>query len=176
MDWPTPRDKSRGPVAIGVTGHRQFACTPSIEEEIGRALSEACERFGATRMVLYSALAEGADRLVAQRVLSSEEGQLVAVLPFDRNEYMEDFRSGESRIEFRDLLERARSIVVMERVGSRDAGYTAAGDYILDCSDVVIALWDGKEEAGEGGTAATVKAARRRGLPLIWLKVSRNRE
>jgi hypothetical protein len=163
-------------VAIGVTGHRQFVDTSSIRMDIDRALIEACERFGATSIVLYSALAEGADRLVAERALLHDAARLVAVLPFERNEYMKDFISHESRNEFRRLLDRARSIVELEITEGRDAGYTAAGDYILECSDVLIALWDGKEGAGEGGTASIVKAARGLGVPLIWLRVSRTSE
>lgn len=168
------RHESGGPVAIGVTGHRRFVHTPSIQKEVDRALSEACDRFGSTSIILYSSLAEGADRLVAERALRHDAAQLIAVLPFDRNEYMKDFQSHESRAEFRRLLDRARRVVELELKEERDKGYAAAGDYILDCSDVLIALWDGREGAGEGGTAAVVRAARERGLALIWLRVSRD--
>lgn len=168
------RRKHGGPVAIGVTGHRRFVRTPSIHTEVDRALSEACERFASTGIILYSALAEGADRLVAERALQRDSAQLIAVLPFDRNEYVKDFHSHESRAEFWSLLDRAHRVVELELQDGRDRGYAAAGDYILDCSDVVIALWDGREGAGEGGTATVVQAARERGIPLIWLRVSRD--
>jgi hypothetical protein len=58
-------------------------------------------------LVVLSALAEGADRLVAQRVLTRANARLIVPLPLARDEYMQDFESDESKREFLDLLARA---------------------------------------------------------------------
>lgn len=38
-----------------------------------------------------------------------------------------------------------------------------------------IAVWDGQEAQGQGGTAAIVAQARQRGLPLAWIRAGNRR-
>jgi len=40
---------------------------------------------------------------------------------------------------------------------------------MVDVSDVIIAVWDGNEARGLGGTADVVELTRRREMPLIWI-------
>ena len=61
-------------LVVGVTGHRVLAEVGRIRSAIAAALAALEGRFLNHRLVALSALAEGADRLVAERVLAREGG------------------------------------------------------------------------------------------------------
>ena len=64
------------------------------------------QRYPHTPLVLLSALAEGADRLVA-RVGLAAGARLIAVLPMPRSLYEIDFKSPVSLEEFAKLVQQA---------------------------------------------------------------------
>jgi hypothetical protein len=162
-------------LVIGVTGHRKLAdrrelaakIDAILDEIAGRASGERVAEPGSTgdqatqlRLVVLSPLAEGADRLVAKRVLAREGAELEAVLPMDEDDYEADFTDPASRAEFRSLLARARTIHRLPRASNREEAYAAVGRYVVDHCDVLAALWDGKPSEGPGGTADVVRYAR----------------
>ena len=62
-------------------------------------------------LVVLSALAEGADRLVAQAVLGGPfHGHLEAILPLEVADYSQDFSTPQSVADFQQLLARADTI------------------------------------------------------------------
>jgi hypothetical protein len=95
--------------------------------------------------------------------------RLVAVLPLPRYDYMADFESVDSKAEFFRLLDRADQVVEMPERLSREEAYAAAGDEILERSDVLLAIWDGQGAQGEGGTGEVVARARARHMPIAWV-------
>jgi hypothetical protein len=161
--------------AIGVTGHRVLADLQKIESGVDEAIRRVQELFPSRRLQVISALAEGADRLVAYRVLQRPGSCLIVPLPMPTAEYIMDFRTPESRSDFLGLLARAKEIVELPIADSREDAYEAVGYYVLDHSDVLIAVWDGQGSQGRGGTGAIVAAARRRNLPVAWIHAG-NRE
>src|SRR5258708_32929211 len=52
---------------------------------------------------------------------------------------------------------------------SAPPAYLAAGKLIVELRDVLVAVWDGQQAAGKGGTAAIVALALAAGRPVIWL-------
>jgi hypothetical protein len=154
---------------IGVTGHRILAEPEKIEAGVEEALHRIEEAFLSEPMTVISALAEGADRIVARLVLDRPGARLIAPLPLAKEDYITDFKSLESRAEFLSLLERAERVVEMDRVATRDEAYEVVGDYVLQHSDVLIVVWDGRDAQGRGGTGAVVGRARQRGLPIAWV-------
>jgi hypothetical protein len=129
---------------------------------------------GETRdLVVVSALAEGADRLVAQECLCRDGATLAAVLPLPVDEYSKDFITDASRREFADLLAAATSVQFAEAMPTRDQAYERAGQMMVEQSDVVIALWDGLAGAGRGGTADTVAYAHAHDVPVIRIESRR---
>jgi len=120
-----------------------------------------------------SSLAEGADRLVVRRVLSRPGARLVAVLPLSKLDYMADFESQQSREEFVALLNEAETVIEMPVADSRSGTYEQAGRYVVEHSDVLVAVWDGLPARGRGGTAEIVEWARSLGKPVyrVWTEV-----
>jgi hypothetical protein len=173
---------------LGVTGHRKLpvADMALLDKTVGKILDaidatmitfandRTLHRFyQKTKPVLrvISPLATGADRLVAHQAVA-RQWLLSVPLPFPQQEYENDFP--ESVDEFRSLLARAKAIgEVVELDGRREAegaAYFEAGHFVLRHSDVLIAVWDGLEAAGEGGTGEIVETALRLGLPVIHIQ------
>jgi len=162
-------EKERDEVAIGVTGHRFLAEIDRITAGTDEALRRVEEAFPGKSLVLLSSLAEGADRLVAHRALAHPQTHLIVPLPLPESDYMEDFESSESEETFLSLLDRADKVIELPPAPTRNQTYAAVGRYVLDHCDVLIAIWDGQEAQGQGGTAEIVALARQRGLPLAWV-------
>jgi len=161
---------------VGVTGHR----TLSNELAILSAVREALTRLKSlvptstttpVALVVVSALAEGADRLVAREALSENGACLEVVLPMPEADYLTDFQSEASRDEFRHLLRRASETSnPPPGFKTREEAYEWAGRQVVDRSDAVIGLWDGEPSRGRGGTAEVLAYAEDRGVPLVWVK------
>ena len=167
-------------IVVGVTGHRRIAdegrLAAAVDAVLDTIVLRAVEGMAASQnetppqLSVLSPLAEGADRLVAERVLQHEGGELEAVLPMDEAEYEADFATGASKSQFRSLLARARSVHRLPRSSSRAEAYAAAGRYVVDHCEVLIAVWDGNPGEGPGGTAEIVRYARQRRRALAWIR------
>jgi hypothetical protein len=161
--------RATGELRIGVTGHRVLAERERVAAGVDATLARIEGRFPGRALVVVSALAEGADRLVAEAVLRRPGARLCAVLPLPAPDYLADFASPESRDEFLRLLARADEVVELPARVSRAEAYAAANDQMLDGIDVLVAVWDGKVAQGEAGTAEVVARARARRLPIAWV-------
>lgn len=126
-----------------------------------------------------SPLAEGTDRLFADQALDLEF-ELLCVMPFAQTEFEKDFSSDnalehDSLNRFHDLLSRAEKvskIICIELDGKREnegAAYGATGDFILNKSDILVAVWDGEYKGLAGGTEETLKKAQDKRVPVIWI-------
>jgi hypothetical protein len=156
-----------------VSGHRHLANIESVITGVDEALQNIKAAFGGDHMTIISPLAEGADRVVVWRAMAEYQVRLVVPLPLELSNYMDDFNSISSKTEFVTLLEQADEVFELPAAESREACYLAAGMYILNTSDVLIAIWDGLEARGPGGTGDIVQKARRRDMPLVWIQTER---
>ena len=93
----------------------------------------------------------------------------MAVLPLEKYDYLSDFGTSESKDEFLRLLAGANTIVELPPQADRERGYEAAGVFIREQADVLLAVWDGQDGQGSGGTADMVADAREGGLPIAWV-------
>lgn len=153
---------------IGVTGHRFLAEVDRIKAGVDQALRRIEQAFPGPINV-WSSAAEGADRLVAFQVLVRPDSRLIVALPLPKEDYMSDFESTQSRIEFLDLLDSAYEVIQLQPAASRREAYAAAYKHILDNAEVLVAVWDGKAPQGEGGTGDIVRRARDRAMPIAWI-------
>lgn len=164
-----------GELWVGVTGHRALARPDEVAAEVDAVLDRLAG--GGQAIVAVTGLAEGADRLVAQRVLARPGGRLVALLPFAPVDYIADFADPGSVQEFTDLLAAADEQEVITGSPSddwtREAAYERAGHAMLDRCDVLLALWDGQPGRGRGGTADMVFEAGLIGKPVEVVTVER---
>jgi hypothetical protein len=126
---------------VGVTGHRFI---DQHDEALLTAVGEALDRIerhcrkGTTatpvNLTVVSALAEGADRIVARAAIG-RGAILEVVLPLPLDDYLTDFESEKSRSEFcRLLVDHASAITELPAAGGRDAAYERAGQAIVDRS------------------------------------------
>lgn len=166
---------------IGVTGHRELADPDALRAAIRKALRGLIELLpvapaaGLTPVVV-SALAEGADRLVAEEILADPAARLEVPLPLSPADYEEDFKTEASKDEFRRLLTRASAIWPAPAAEDRNEAYEQAGRYMVDRCDALIALWDGEDPRGQGGTAEIVAYAQEKGVPIAWVNTRGNPE
>lgn len=156
-------------LAIGVSGHRWATESLDLLNSIDEVLERIAQSYSYKELTLISPLAEGADRIVAMRVLSLPGTRLFALLPFPIKEYLKDFSSKESEQEFQALFHQAEQVKELPGGPDREEAYVALGRVLLDQSDLLIAVWDGKPSNGRGGTEEVVQMARERGLPLAWI-------
>lgn len=158
-----------GTIVLGVTGHRVLPGGEGLAAEVDGAIDDLA---GERTVHLLTSLAEGADRLVAHRVLARTGGTIEAILPLERHDYEDDFADDASRHEFHELLGRAEATEVVSGP-TRTAAYEAAGFAVVDRSEALLALWDGQPARGEGGTAHVVARARDLGHPVRVVAVAR---
>lgn len=159
-------------VRIGVTGHRDLDDLDALAPAIASRLECVRHWFEPTETTpvaytVVSALAEGADRLIAKTVLETfDDAQLEVVLPLDPEEYREDFAGPASVAEFDSSLGVAVTVVQVPAAGERVAAYELAGQTVVDSSDLVLAICDHQPSKGRGGTAEIVTHARMQGVPV----------
>ena len=166
-------------IRIGVTGHRNLEGSAALAEIPARVRALVPDTSATpVRVGVVSALAEGADRLVVDEVFHhaarhGEEARLEAVLPFERDRYvdLQEF-SEDAKAEFDRWLDRAASVTELGGAWepqSRDRAYAAASQQVVARCDVLVALWDGQPSGGPGGTAETLLFAAEIGKPCIWV-------
>jgi hypothetical protein len=177
---------NRLPLVIGVTGHRDLrdADVLRLEQEVAAVIAglrrDYLEGDQDTPIIVLSALAEGADRLVA-RVALKAGARLIAPLPMPLEEYRRDFEPGlkpGNMAEFDELFAQAIAAPVMPLRGTsleavrtdrakRAEQYRAVGIFITQHCHVLLALWDGDAANPAAGGSAEVVGFKRDGIPLF---------
>lgn len=145
---------------VGITGHQKIP-TEALDY-VTRGISD-CLQHVARPVVGYSSLALGADQLFARTVLDLG-GDLIAVIPCHGYETM--FQS-EDLLAYNSLLARSTAVTTLDYPAPSEDAYMAAGEMVIESSDVIIAVWDGKPAAGLGGTGDAVAHARAIGKQVI---------
>ncbi|RBM04962.1 hypothetical protein [Novacetimonas cocois] len=160
------------PITVGVTGHRNLSDPDKVREILIGQMEAIRYRFPNSPLRALSALAAGADCLFADVALSLG-WELHAVLPLEIDDYLHDFTEPDKAI-FKDLLDKAQTCQVIPTVipGSeaqveyplkegpdriyRDLQYASVGIHIAQRSHIMVAMWNGKQPNGLGGTAQIV--------------------
>jgi len=154
---------------VGVTAHRDLVESEEsgLEDRVRAFFSGLQREYPDLPLRLLSPLAEGGDQLVA-RVALSMDIPLIAVLPMSRRDYEADFKSEEALSSFRSLLTGARQVIELPAASggppavdaparARQTQYAQVGVFISEHSQVLLALWDGKEGEEFGGTGQVVR-------------------
>jgi hypothetical protein len=175
---------------VGITGHRAAVLTAPLVRTLRpvvytvfRQLREAtlkirdsedafCSSTEA-RLLLHTPLAAGADQIAAMCARSS--GYFVrALLPFEPTEYRKDFALGEELDNFEQALGAADEIVALPgRRSDLEGAYVLVGESLVQMADILIAIWDGEQGRGLGGTAHVVELALQSSVPVIHIDIDR---
>lgn len=175
---------------VGITGHRANLLPPELAEPVSACLDvvlaqlrEAVRNLHAKEPGLFSAdepvlrlhtpLATGADQLAAES--AHQLGYYVrALLPFAPAEYSNDFTDADENREFAMHLGAADELFALPGTRTKDvAAYVMVGKAVIAAADVLVAVWDGLEGKGQGGTAHVVDLAVRAGVPVIHIGIDR---
>jgi hypothetical protein len=160
---------------VGGFGHRLLppATCRLVERELRERLLLLGDGAGGGGggLVGITSLADGADQLFATAVLAMG-GSLEVVLPTPR--YQDLLPPGDLPA-FERLLARASAVDHLDFVEATSEAHMAAGQLLVDRSELVIAVWDGEPARGLGGTGDIVAYARSSGVPVevIWPAGSR---
>ena len=148
------------PCTVAFTGRRTYS--GEADGELSAVVHDLCEQ-GFTRFLC--GMSWGFDLAAARVVIKCREQypsvKLVAVEPFA--EFRAMF-SGEAAALYDKVLAEADERVV---VGENDKmAYMRRNDFLVDNASIVVAWWEGKQR---GGTAYTVKRARKKRLEIVNL-------
>lgn len=168
------------PIFIGVTGHRDLIIEdiPNLEEKVKAIVAHVKATCPHSPIKILSPLADGADRLVAKVGLQMGLS-LICPLPLPKSEYMRDFKTDESKKEFGELIGRAETVIelpfvygntpenIKEYDEPRNIQYASVGACIAAHSQILIALWNGKDNKEVGGTAEIVRF-KLEGIPVPY--------
>lgn len=170
-------------IRVGVTGHRpnklREAELPTLRQRVGEVLAvvkQVAREVAADDSAGYSdappllgivsALAEGADRIVAQVALGCGF-ELQVALPCAETLYQQEFAGQESVTEYERLRGQATVVLALDGTPRSPAAYEAVGRCVVRHCDLLVAVWDGQEAAGRGGTADVVRMALEGNIPTI---------
>ena len=170
-DQPIPSARGGAvPLVVAVTGHRDLlpAEIPQIRQRVQDFLRELQHRYAYRSVGVMSALAEGADQLVAEEALALGI-PLTVTMPMPKTLYLQDFVTPEARERFERLCAQAvdvfelpitpgNSVESISGPGpNRSRQYAQVGVFMCAHCHVLLALWDGKDSDQLGGTSQVVR-------------------
>ena len=146
---------------IGVTGHqtRDEIDWAWVKNMIGVELSkivnvEQC----------LSSLAAGSDQVFAEVALDLGIPVLAVIPVLGYERY---FRGNDLR-RYRRLLHRCKA-TRLNWLGDDERGFFEAGKTIVEKSDMMFAVWDGRRAEGEGGTGDVIIFALKNAKPIVHI-------
>lgn len=154
---------------IGAIGHRQ------LDDQSKHYVQLCCHMILSTlsnkhsSIKAVSAIAEGADSLFAQTAISMGI-QLESVIPF--KEFVSDFQEEESHERYQVLR---RGSEVESRVNLSDrsgSAYRKSMEWVIFKSNIIIAIWDGKEAGSIGGTWEAICLCRKLKKKFIHIDIT----
>jgi hypothetical protein len=149
---------------IGMSGHQDIPeeAIAFVRQGITNQLSQATDD-----LVGVASLAAGADQLFASIILECG-GRLHVIVPSEG--YEKTFSDPNDLSQFHCLLNKADVVETLSYQEPSENAFLAAGRRVVEASNLLLAVWDGKPALGKGGTADIVQYARERGIrvEVIW--------
>lgn len=174
-------------LTIGVTGHRKLQNIESLKNTLQAVfedirLKNSDGTLTPLKWCALTPLAEGADRLIANEILKQDkDNSMKVVLPLTIEDCLETFSTEDSKAEFLMIMSKTKSPLSLrekslkeefpeEMIGeARTRAYEDAGRFVVDHSDILIALWDYKPARGRGGTAEIIEYAKKMKCPIYLI-------
>lgn len=148
---------------IGFTGHQ--AMPELARAYVRRGIAELLSQIRGP-LIGISSLAAGADQIFASEILN-RHGQLWVVIP--STDYQSTLHDDDLAA-YRSFLEGATDVIRLDFDRPSEAAYDAAGKWIVENCDELVAVWDGKPARGLGGTGDVVAYAKEfgRNVRVLW--------
>lgn len=145
------------PLRIGVSGKRSLSSPEETGRRISNEIRSILDKEKATTFIALSSIAIGADTIFAQVATTEFNATLEVVLPFDAELYALDFKTGNDKTAYHELLKTQKKPLVPKTQGvnteeDKKNAYLTAGKYIADHCDYLVVVWDGQKPKGKGGT------------------------
>lgn len=151
---------------IGVTGHRRLHDSTAEVKTWAKIAALLSEHASADDEAL-SSLAISADQIFARAAVAAGL-RLHAVLPC--RGYAATFSLGELP-GYEALLTTAVLVTTLDFAAPSETAFEAAGRFIVDHCDALIAIWNGRPPRGRGGTGGIVEYASNMCVPLFVIPV-----
>ena len=170
---------------FGITGHRP----PRLDKENYEAIRIQCSRiFAAAKeqmqeihrknldvfspeeplIELVTPLAAGADTIGSEAAVANNI-PLAAALPMNEEQYKTGYSIDEWKLA-QTLLSAAQSTLRLDDADiAHDEAFEIVGKLVVAQSDILIAIWDGNEARGRGGTTTVVADAVADNMPVIHI-------
>jgi 8-oxo-dGTP pyrophosphatase MutT (NUDIX family) len=156
---------------IGASGHRDLG-DPIAQHYAAHCVRELFTSYAEQypNLVLIAPLAIGADQLFVQTALDLNI-PVEAVIPSE--DYETHYAPGAERATYQRLLQHCRRLHLQPFSTHTDDAYLAAGQWIVDQSDIVLLIWNGQPAKGRGGTADIAAHAWRTGRPFVQINATK---
>jgi hypothetical protein len=154
-------------IRVGVVGHRYLGNSKTstfVFDQCLAILKQA--QIEHSSVLALSAVAEGADTLFAEAALALDI-PLEIIRPF--KEYRSDFRTIPARKRYNRLCAATRRETKLTYRNRSNEAYLAAMNWIVEKSDMLVAVWNGHSATGIGGTGDAIQKAMLINRPWIHL-------
>lgn len=150
---------------VGVTGHQNIpACVRNLLDQ------KLLEWFPQPEQIdVVCSFAVGADTLIAE-YLSPLGAGLCAVIPC--RAYESTYKTKSDLVRFKRLMQKADIVQTLEFEKPSEQAFMAAGALVVEKCDWLLAVWDGRNARGLGGTGDVVALAREQNKPVrvVWVE------
>lgn len=160
------------PYVVAITGHRDLG-SATAHDFVRATLRDLLRQIGASHpegLLAISGLAEGADTIFAEEALRLGL-PLEGVIAYEG--LIEDFAPGPARSCYLNLRAQSRALHLLPFATRSVAAYTALGQRLVDCCDLLIAAWNGLPPVDAGGTGGVVAYASASGRPVMHIHTTR---
>jgi hypothetical protein len=151
-------------MVVGITGHQDIP--PAARKFIEHRITDLFRSMPG-KWVGVSSLASGADQLFAKIALRMG-AELYAVIPCAN--YESTFADKRALNLYQRLFQQAGKVEVLNYKAPSQSAFLHAGHRVVDLCQVVVAVWDGLNARGKGGTADIVRYAQKRAkeIVVVW--------
>lgn len=150
-------------MTIGITGHQNIGRAEVVEwvrKQVERELELLRPSEG------LSCLAKGADQLFAE-LLIDKGIPLIAIIP--SKDYESTFSNAIDLKKYKSFVRLASRIEPMNAAKADEGAFFTASQYLVDYSNLIIAVWNGEPAKGFGGTADVVTYAQEKNKQIVYI-------
>lgn len=166
---------------IGITGNRK------LPDDKTQFISEKLKGFllpYQSGAILFTGLAEGVDQLAAKIAIDLNIPYR-AVLPFSPEQFLQESilegmdpksrKAEEKADQFRQYLKKAEKVIILPTETSENP-YQQLGRYLIEKSDVLVAVWDGVRHYRPGSTSDVLRMSvnQKKALIVYALNITSN--